>query len=134
MLSVGVGVVLLAGLVFWLSSQLSGTASGGPTVLHGQSVDYSLQVSVANPRMGSTPVDITVTDRAGHPATPSAVSIEPVMPAMGHATSPVAATSTAGGHFHADVPLPMTGQWELTIALSGPAGAEHIVLPLTVTG
>ncbi|KAA2261539.1 FixH family protein [Solihabitans fulvus] len=121
----------VAALVAWLAWP-SGPA--GPEVLSAASADYRVEVSVAVPRVGTTRVEVTVTDRAGRPAAPATVTVAPVMPAMGHAFTPVALTPAEPGRHRADVSLLMAGQWELTVAVAGPAGRQQVVLPLTVRG
>lgn len=55
------------------------------------------------------------------------------MAQMGHALAPVAAGPDGPGRFRAaDVGLPMSGQWEITVSLRGPGGPAQVVFPLLV--
>ena len=63
------------------------------------------------------------------------VQIEAIMPLMGHATPPVPADSSGGGHYRAaQAPLMMTGSWELQVSIDPPDGVDNLLLPLSVTG
>jgi hypothetical protein len=64
------------------------------------------------------------------------VQIQAIMPLMGHASQPVPADPSAGnGHYQvAQVPLMMTGPWELQVSINAPDGADNLILPLPVSG
>ncbi|WP_328617160.1 FixH family protein [Amycolatopsis sp. NBC_00355] len=102
----------------------------GPAVLHAASARYSVTATVANPRPGTTSVDVDVTDPAGRPVGGATVRIQPVMPQMGHTGPPITAAPTGGGGYHADgVPLMMAGSWQLLLSV----GADHLTLFLPVS-
>jgi hypothetical protein len=61
------------------------------------------------------------------------VDVSAVMPGMGHATPPVAARKVAPGRFQARAELfGMRGEWELSVRVTGAAGAEIFTIPVTV--
>jgi hypothetical protein len=127
---IAVVAAVVTGVVAWL---VWPSGSSGPTVLNADAGPYSVRLSVDDPRLGTNSVAVDVSDTAGHPATPDAVAVEPVMPLMGHAVAPIAATADGPGHYHAaGIVLPMSGQWEFTVSLRGPAGAAQAVFPLLV--
>jgi hypothetical protein len=119
--------VILAGLV------RPGTP--GRTVLHTGSAHYAVTAAVDSTKVGSTGVEIDVTDRTGAAASPTAVNIQAVMPMMGHAAPPVTATPAGAGRYRAaGVPLMMAGPVELLLSIDYPGGVDHLTLPLTVGG
>ncbi|RDI46405.1 FixH family protein [Nocardia mexicana] len=73
-------------------------------------------------RVGANTIEFDITDRQENPAAPTRVLVEPAMPQMGHALPPAPAEATAPGHYRAAVDLPMSGQWEITVDVSGPPG------------
>ncbi|MEW2500450.1 FixH family protein [Amycolatopsis sp. NPDC047767] len=119
-------VVLVAAVIAgWL---LFGGGPSGPTVLKSTTGPYTVQLSTDAPRVGGNTFAFAVTGPAV-----DGVTVEPVMPQMGHAITPVPATADGPGHFRAaDVGLPMAGQWEITVSLRGPAGAGQVVFPVLV--
>jgi nitrogen fixation protein FixH len=124
-----VAVLAAAAVAVWLAWP----APTGPTVLTGSAGQHTVRLSVDSPRTGRAAFDVQVTDPGGGPAAVSGVTVEPVMPQMGHAQAPLTATSDGPGRYRvADVLLPMSGQWEITVALTGPAGPEQVVFPLLV--
>lgn len=128
--TIAVIAAVLVGLAGWL---LWPSGSAGPTVLSSGAGPYNVRLSVDDPRLGTNSVTVDVSDSAGHPATLDAVAVEPVMPLMGHAIAPVAATAAGAGHYQASgIVLPMSGQWEFTVSLRGPAGGAQAVFPLLV--
>ncbi|WP_067813754.1 FixH family protein [Nocardia inohanensis] len=84
---------------------------------------YSVQLSVTAPRTGDNPVDLEITTPQGDSASPDKVSLAPSMPQMGHALPLSTATTVTPGHYRATVNLPMPGQWEITVQVSGPQGS-----------
>ncbi|MVU77677.1 hypothetical protein GPX89_10540 [Nocardia sp. ET3-3] len=115
-----VAAVLLAAalLTWWLwpssSSKPVARSAAGP---------YLVQLKVDSPRTGDNTVDLDITDQRGDSATPDRVSVEPAMPQMGHALPPSTATAVTPGHYRATVNLPMPGQWEIAVKLSGAPGS-----------
>ncbi|MCE7012044.1 FixH family protein [Kibdelosporangium philippinense] len=115
----GVVIAATAALLFW-------PRSGDTHQLLADSARYSFKIVAQPQKPGGNSLDIEITDRAGSPATGD-VTIEPAMPQMGHALSPVTAAPGKPGHFRVDnVDLPMAGQWEITVSL----GTERVVIPL----
>jgi hypothetical protein len=117
-------VVLAAVLAFLLWP-----SGGGPSVAQASGRLYQVRLTVDDPRLGTGVLTLDVT-----PSTVDTVTVEPVMPQMGHALSPVGATETAPGRYRAEITFPMVGQWEITVALHGPSGADQVVVPLLVKG
>ncbi|WP_370946215.1 FixH family protein [Amycolatopsis sp. cg5] len=122
--------VLILGVLAWL---VWPSTSSGPTVLKSATGSHTIQLSVDAPKLGTNSFGVEVTDQSGKPARLDSVTVEPVMPQMGHALSPVTAGQEGPGRYRAaETVLPMTGQWEITISLHGPAGTEQAVFPLLV--
>lgn len=113
-----IAVAVLAALgVWWLWPSNATTPqrmTAGPYLIH---------LTVDSPHTGDNPLQLDITDQHGDPAAPDRVSVEPAMPQMGHAVPPATATAGTPGHYRATVNLPMPGQWEITVDLSGPLGA-----------
>ncbi|MFC9253776.1 FixH family protein [Amycolatopsis thailandensis] len=123
-LLISVVAVLVAAIVAWLVWP----SGGGEQVQRSTQGPYTVQLSVEDPRQGGNVFALTVTG-----ATPDVVTVEPVMPQMGHALTPSPAIAQAPGRFRTgDVLLPMSGQWEITVSLRGPSGATQHVFPLLV--
>ncbi|ALG07866.1 FixH family protein [Kibdelosporangium phytohabitans] len=115
----GALVVAVAALLLW-------PRAGETHQLVADSPRYNFKVSAQPLKQGTNTLDIEVTEKTGTPASGD-VTIEPAMPQMGHALSPVTAVPTQPGRFRADnVDLPMAGQWEITVSL----GTERVVVPL----
>ncbi|CAM3555376.1 FixH family protein [Kibdelosporangium persicum] len=120
--ALGVAIVAVAALLLW-------PRSGDTHQLVADSQRYSFKVSAQPLKQGVNSLDIEITDRAGNPATGD-VTIEPAMPQMGHALSPVTASPHQPGRYRVDsVDLPMAGQWEVTVSL----GTDRVVVPLLLT-
>ncbi|RSN37266.1 hypothetical protein DMC61_04220 [Amycolatopsis sp. WAC 04169] len=116
--------VLAVAIVAWLVWP----SSGGAQVQRSTQGPYTVQLSVEDPHQGGNVFALTVTG-----ATPDVVTLEPVMPQMGHALAPSPAIAEGPGRFRTgDVLLPMSGQWEITVSLRGPSGATQHVFPLLV--
>jgi nitrogen fixation protein FixH len=125
----GVATAAVVGLLAWLLWPSDGAA----TVLTADTAQHSVQLSVDHPKQGANSFDVRITDRGGRPATVDSVTVEPVMPQMGHALSPVTAGAQTPGSYHAaDTVLPMPGQWEITVSLHAASGTEQVVFPLLV--
>jgi hypothetical protein len=104
-------------------------------VLHTGTSHYVVTATVDNPRIGATAVEIDVTSRTGGLAHPAAVTVQALMPLMGHAAPPVPAVPVGGGRYRADgVPLMMTGPMELLLSIEFAGGVDHLTLPITVGG
>lgn len=124
-LLISVVAVLVAAILAWL---LWPTGAGGSTVQRSAQGPYTVELSVDDPRQGGNVFGIVVTG-----AEPAVVTVEPVMPQMGHALAPSPAIAEGPGRYRTgDVLLPMPGQWEITVSLRGPAGSTRHVFPLLV--
>lgn len=116
-------VLLVAALATWWlwpsddSKPVSRSAAG----------PYLVALRVDSARTGDNTVDLDITDQRGDSATPDRVSVEPAMPQMGHALPPSTATAVTPGHYRATVNLPMPGQWEIAVKLSGAPGSGSAV-------
>src|SRR6185295_7090492 len=107
--------------------------SGQATVLTADTAQHRVQLSVTDPKQGANSFALRITDRGGHPATVDDVTVEPVMPQMGHALTPVEAGPGAPGTYTAaNTVLTMPGQWEITVSLRAAGGTEQVVFPLLV--
>ncbi|EMD24386.1 FixH family protein [Amycolatopsis azurea] len=123
-LLISVVAVLVAAIVAWLVWP----SGGGEQVQSSTQGPYTVRLSVEDPHQGGNVFALTVSG-----ATPDVVTVEPVMPQMGHALAPSPAIAQAPGRFRTgDVLLPMSGQWEITVSLRGPSGSTQHVFPLLV--
>ena len=125
-LLVGALVVVVAGLLTWLFWPTGGS---GTSVQQAAGRLYQVKLTADDPHMGANTLTIDIT-----PSTVDTVTIAPVMPQMGHALAPVTASAAEPGRYRAETTLPMTGQWEITVSLTGRAGADQVVIPLLVKG
>ncbi|MFI7707877.1 hypothetical protein [Nonomuraea sp. NPDC049480] len=90
---------------------------------------YAVTVVIGKPATGRVSVEVQVT--SGDPDT---VALSAVMTGMGHSTPEIAAREAAPGRFVAEGELfPMTGAWEVSIRLGGPAGEEVLVVNALIT-
>lgn len=122
--------VVVAGVLAWLWWP---SAESGPTVLDASTASHSVRLSIDNPKAGDNTVSLTITDSHGRAAPLDEVTVEPVMPQMGHALVPVPAIATGDGAFRAaPTALPMAGQWEITVTMRGAGGQDQVVFPLLV--
>jgi hypothetical protein len=113
-------VLGLAGWLLWPSPPAA-------TALHGATANDTVEATIDPPRLGNATITIQVTTRGTAP--PATISVEAVMPLMGFATP--ALPATGNGHYTvANVPLMMTGPWELHVVL----GPDDVTLPFTVSG
>lgn len=108
----------------------------GRAVLYAGTARYTVTVTVASPRVGSTDVTVALATRAGTPVGNAALLLQATQVSMGMATPAIPATSTGTGRYDASgVPLMMTGPWQLTLTITGPTGGtDTLQVPLTVTG
>lgn len=119
-------LALAAAILVWLCLP---SADAGTVVHQAAGRIYQVRLSVEDPRVGVNTLSLEVT-----PSSVDRIRVEPVMPQMGHALAPAAATVSGPGRYRAETTLPMSGQWELTLALEGPLGTEQIMIPLLVKG
>ncbi|MGW0520692.1 FixH family protein [Crossiella sp. NPDC003009] len=123
------GLLLLGGALFVCWPR----AGAGATTAQQSTPKHTVALSIADPKPGDNTVTLAVTDREGRPAAVDRVSLEPVMPQMGHALAPVGAQAEAPGRFRAHGFLfHMSGPWQLTVVLHGAAGTDRVVFPLLV--
>ncbi|WP_406230223.1 hypothetical protein [Nocardia sp. NBC_01009] len=130
---VGGGGVVIA-VIVWLV-WLVWPRSPAPVVLNTGTPQHLVTVTVDRLRLGTTDMDITITDRAGVPIDHGAVLLQANQPLMGHAGQPVTAAPMSPGHFHAaGVALMMTGPWDLRLSIDTHDGGEQLTLPVWVGG
>lgn len=122
---IAVVALLVAAGAAWL---LWGGGDAKPSTQQAVSGPYTVQFSADEPRIGGNTFAVAVTGPA-----PDSVLVEPVMAQMGHAFAPVLAVAESSDRFRAaNVALPMSGQWEITVSLRGPGGPAQVVFPLLV--
>jgi hypothetical protein len=120
-------LVAVLALVFWPDG------SGGPAVFTASTGTHTVRLSVDGLQRGTNSFGLDITEPEGAPAAVDRVTVEPVMPQMGHALAPIEARTEAPGRFRAEnAVLPMSGPWEITVSLHAPSGTEHVVFPLLV--
>jgi hypothetical protein len=91
---------------------------------------YAATVVIDPPTTGRVTVEVLVT--SGDADT---VAVSAVMADMGHSTPEVTAREAEPGRFVAEGELfPMSGGWELSIRLDGPAGEEVLAVNALITG
>ncbi|HEX6344907.1 FixH family protein [Umezawaea sp.] len=130
-----VASAVLAVVVALVALVVRSTAGGGATTASASGERYTVRLSVEDPRTGPNSLGFEVTDRSGAPVLPDEVTVEPVMPQMGHALAPVTALPEGRGRFRAPAAdLPMAGPWQITVSLHDASGVDHVVLPLLVKG
>jgi hypothetical protein len=129
-IAVAVGVVVVLAVVGWLLWPSPPTA----TALQSGTAGYAVSATIDPPRIGNAAVTIDLTTHDGVPAT-ATISVEAVMPLMGFATPSLPATASGGGKYAvANVPLMMTGPWELHLTIADQGSTDDLTLPFTVTG
>lgn len=121
---------VLVGAGFWLlwpssTADSAATATAGP---------YRVRLAGEPPTIGVTPITVEISGIATRTPTPDAVTLEPAMPQMGHATSPVAAITQGDGRYRADVDLSMAGQWDITVRIAAGGQVHEAVLSVTTNG
>ncbi|MEV5833262.1 FixH family protein [Nocardia sp. NPDC052112] len=123
-------VLVLAAIAWFVWPRPSGSI-----VLKTGSPQHLVTIAIDSPRIGSTAIDITVTDRTGATKDHAAVRIQANQPLMGQAGQSIAAMATGPGHFHAaSVPLMMTGPWELRLSIDEHDSVDELVVPIWVGG
>ncbi|MGH3380044.1 MAG: FixH family protein [Actinoallomurus sp.] len=104
-------------------------------VLHAGTARYVVTATVGSSRVGTTAIDLDLTSRQGGPVDGATVTIAAIMPLMGQAAQPVPAAFSGHGHYRAaPVSLTMAGPWELRLSVDAPDGADHLAVPLIVSG
>ncbi|NUW37703.1 hypothetical protein HTZ77_40805 [Nonomuraea sp. SMC257] len=100
------------------------SAAAEPINLTTTGTRYAATVRIADPVPGRVTVEVTVSK--GNADT---VALSAVMAEMGHSTPEISATRREPGRFVAVGELfPMSGVWELSIRLDGPAGEEQLAV------
>jgi hypothetical protein len=114
-------VILLLGWLLWPSGATATVVHSGPAA-----------VTVDKPRMGTTSVEIDLTESVDV----ATVTVAPTMPLLGVTVPPVGAVARSAGHFEATgVTLPATGPCELRLVLTDRhGGTSSIVAAFTVSG
>ncbi|WP_188195335.1 FixH family protein [Nonomuraea sp. SYSU D8015] len=123
---IAVALVAAAAVIFIVGRGLGAE----PLRVSSTGARYAVTVVVDRPTTGRVSVEVQVT--SGDADT---VAVSAVMPDMGHSTPELTARETAPGRFVADGELfPMSGAWEVSIRLDGPAGEEVLTVNALVTG
>ncbi|TMR97913.1 hypothetical protein [Nonomuraea basaltis] len=123
---IAVALVVAALAVFVVGRSLAGEPFQASSV----GTRYAATVLIDRPTTGRASVEVRLD--SGDPDT---VAVSAVMSSMGHTTPEVAARELEPGRFLAEGELfPMTGAWELSIRLDGPAGEEVLVVNTLITG
>jgi hypothetical protein len=90
---------------------------------------YAATVRIPDPAPGQVTVEIEVSEGDA-----DTVALSAVMTQMGHSTPEISATERAPGRFVAVGELfTMSGVWELSIRLDGPAGEEQLAVRTLIT-
>jgi hypothetical protein len=122
-----VAVLSVAAWVLWPAPEgrTTSAATAGP---------YLVRITGDAPKVGVNTLTVEVSGNGAQPPHPDSVTLEPAMPQMGHAAPPVVATEDSVGRYHADVDLPMTGQWEIGVRIAAAGQTHQAVLSITTTG
>ncbi|MEV0390635.1 hypothetical protein [Nonomuraea sp. NPDC050643] len=100
-----------------------------PLTLTTTGTRYAATVELAEPTTGRVTVKVAVTSGDA-----DSVVLSAVMADMGHATPEVTARAVGRGRFQAEGELfAMSGVWELSIRLNGPAGEEELAVKALIT-
>ncbi|GAA5056381.1 FixH family protein [Nocardia callitridis] len=133
MLFVGVPVGVVVVVVALVCAVWPSSSRG--LVLHTGTARHSVSVAVADPRVGTSDIEVTVHSRAGASLDDAQVQVRADQVLMGHGGAPVSAAPVGSGRFLAEaVPLMMTGQWEIRVSIQAEEGADNVTLPLWVAG
>ncbi|OHU77578.1 hypothetical protein [Mycobacteroides chelonae] len=104
--------------------------------LHSGTEHYVVAVTVDNPRVGMTALEVAITKREddGYPESQS-VSVELAIPLMGHAMPPLREVISGRTKFD-QVMLSMAGPWDIIVTVTPPSGDpdERTTMPLWVSG
>lgn len=99
----------------------------------GTSADHTVELRLDPPHTGVIDVRLTVTDPGGQPVDLDVVTLESVMPSMGHATSGLTTHHRGPGEYDARGELfPMAGVWAVTVRLQDHSTDDVITLTVTV--
>ncbi|TDZ42290.1 hypothetical protein [Mycobacteroides franklinii] len=130
-----------AGLALIVAAVLTLTWIAWPSppkavTLYSGTEHYSVTMTVDNPRVGMTALEIAVEEREDHDLPESEpVTVELVMPLMGHAM-PALREVVSGRTKFDQVMLSMAGPWEVVVTITPPSGDpdERATMPLWVSG
>lgn len=95
---------------------------------------YLVRLDGDAPKVGVNGLVVEISGNGGQPPSPDSVTFEPVMPQMGHATTPVVATKDGARRYRGDVDLSMAGQWEITVRIAAAGQVHQAVLNVTTSG
>ncbi|MEV1000515.1 hypothetical protein [Nonomuraea sp. NPDC050202] len=121
------GALVVAGAVVFVVGR---GASADPINLTTTGDRYAATVLIEDPAPGRVAVEVKVSKGDA-----DSVAVSAVMADMGHSTPELAATEREPGRFLAEGELfSMSGVWELSIRLDGPAGEEQLAVKALITG
>ncbi|UBU17409.1 FixH family protein [Nonomuraea gerenzanensis] len=120
------GALVAAGVAVFVMGR---AATTGPLELTTTGARYAATVVIEDPKPGRVAVAVEVNEGDA-----DSVAVSAVMADMGHSTPELAATEREPGRFLAEGELfPMSGVWELSIRLDGPAGEEQLAVKALIT-
>ncbi|NJP88227.1 hypothetical protein HCN51_01935 [Nonomuraea sp. FMUSA5-5] len=120
------GVLVVAGAVVFVVGR---SASADPINVTTTGTHYAATVLIEDPHPGRVAVQVEVGKGDA-----DSVALSAVMADMGHSTPEVTATERQPGRFVAEGELfSMSGVWELSIRLDGPAGEEQLAVKALIT-
>jgi hypothetical protein len=124
---IAIAVIGAGAWLLWPAAKDSTTsaATAGP---------YLVRLDGDAPKVGVNTLVVELSGNGGQPAPPDSVTLEPVMPQMGHATRPVVAAEDGVGRYRGDVDLSMAGQWEITVRIAAAGQVHQAVLNVTTSG
>ncbi|MEU6645828.1 FixH family protein [Saccharomonospora sp. NPDC046836] len=124
-------VAIGALLVFWLQPSTT-----DQDIVHSAATErHQVRLTIEHTGIESGEWLLEITTDGTDPAAVDHVLVEPAMPSMGHALTPLTATAEGAGRFRVrDVTLPMRGQWEITVTIAALGTEDRVVFPLLVTG
>lgn len=124
-------VVVLLALAAWLIWP----SPPGKLVLHSGTADHIVTVTVASHRIGDTPIDLTVTDRAGKPVPGAVIRVQAIEPRMGYSDPLMTAMAIGADRYRVqNVSFMMTGPWNLQVSIAAGGGTDQLSLPLWIGG
>jgi hypothetical protein len=126
-------VVAIAVAVLGAGAWLLWPTANDPTTSAATAGPYLVRIAGDPPKVGVGALTVEVSGDGQAPA-PESVTLEPAMPQMGHAATPVVATAEGSGRYRADVDLSMPGQWEITVRIAADGQVHEAVLSVTTSG
>jgi hypothetical protein len=127
-------VVVIAAAVLGAGAWLLWPTAKDSTTSAATAGPYLVRLAGETPKVGVSTLTVEVSGDGGQPPPPDSVTLEPAMPQMGHAATPVVATEEGSGHYRADVDLSMAGQWEITVRIAAAGQMHEAVLSVTTSG